>query len=222
LHPVAHRTTLRAVLTTGKRPPSVDPRTVPDPDDVARGWARQLDRGMRVELPSDTLMARIRAARAEALLAGQGRAPGAWVFAALEDWGFDAETVAVWRRLSVKERQAVRRRAAPSSWAEAQAIADDAEFLVAVRRLLVDDPPAQPVGLLHELPAAWRGEPLAVHGAPVPGGTVSYAVRWHGARAAFLWDTTAGDVTLRVPGLDPEWSTTESKGDALLDLAVQP
>jgi hypothetical protein len=48
---------------------------------------------------------------------------------------------------------------------------------------------------------------------------VSYAVRWHGPRAAFLWETTASDVTLRVPGLDPEWSTTEARGETLLEVA---
>jgi len=216
LHPVAHRTTLRAVLTTGKHPPVVEPRSVAGPDDVARGWARQLDRGLRVELPSDALMARTRAARAEVLLAGQTRAPGAAVFAALEDWGFDAETAVAWRRLGVRDRQVVRTRAAPGSWADAEAIADDADFLVAVRRLLVDDGPKRPIDLLAHWPTAWRGEPLAVHGAPIPGGTVSYAVRWHGPRAAFLWETTASDVTLRVPSLDPEWSTTEARGEALL------
>jgi hypothetical protein len=219
LHPVAHRTTLRAVLTAGKQARVVDPRTVSDADDVARGWARLLDRALRVELPSDALNARIRAARADVLLAGQARSPGAVVFSALEDWGFDAETVAVWRRLSARERQAVRTRAAPGTWDEAEALPDDAEFLVAVRRLLVDDGPRRPIDLLATWPEAWRGQPLAVHEAPIAGGLVSYAVRWHGPRAAFLWETTASDVTLRVPGLDSEWSTTEPRGEALFEVA---
>jgi len=219
LHPVAHRTTLRAVMTRGKHPPVVDPRSVADADDVARGWSRQLDRALRVELPSDALMARVRAARAEVLLAGQGRTPGAAVFAALEDWGFDAETSVVWRRLSVRERQAVRSRAAPETWAAAEGLADDGDFLVAVRRLLVHDTPKGPVELLTELPDAWRGEPIAVHDAPIADGTVSYAVRWHGPRAALLWETTASDVVLRAPALDPEWSTTEARGEALFEVA---
>ena len=219
LHPVAHRTTLRAVMTTGRHAPAVDPRSVADADDVARGWARLLDRALRVELPSEALAARVQAARAEVLLAGQGRAPGAAVFTALEDWGFDAETMVVWRRLTARERQAVRSRATPGTWAEAEALAADGEFLVAVRRLLVNDTPNGPVELLTELPAAWRGEPLAVHDAPITGGTVSYAVRWHGPRAAVLWETTASELTLRLPALDPEWSTTEARGEALFDVA---
>jgi hypothetical protein len=196
----------------------VEPRTVADADDVARGWSRQLDRGLRVELPSDALMARTRAARAEALLAGQARQPGAAVFAALEDWGFDAETAVVWRRLGVRDRQAVRTRTEPGTWSDAEKLADDAEFLVAVRRLLVDDGPKRPVDLLACWPTAWRGEPVAVHEAPIPGGTVSFAVRWHGPRAAFLWETTASDVMLRAPGLDPGWSTTETRGETLFEV----
>jgi hypothetical protein len=219
LHPVAHRTTLRATLTAGKHPPVVEPRSVADAEDVARGWARQLDRGMRVELPSDALMARTRGALAEVLLEGQTRAPGAAVFAALEDWGFDAETAAVWHRLGVRDRQAVRTRQAPGTWADAEALTDDADLLVAVRRLLVDDGPKRPVDLLADWPPSWRGEPVAVDGAPIAGGTVSYALRWHGPRAALLWDTSASDVTLRVPGLDPEWSTTEARGETLLEVA---
>jgi hypothetical protein len=74
------------------------------------------------------------------------------------------------------------------------------------------------VDLLTELPAAWRGEPLAVHDAPITGGTVSYAVRWHG-HGCVLWETTASGLTLRLPALDPEWSTTEARGEALFDVA---
>jgi hypothetical protein len=196
----------------------VDPRSVPDADDVARGWSRHLDRALRVELPSDALMARVRAARAEVLLAGQGRAPGAATFAALEDWGFDDETTAVWRRLSVRERQVVGSRAAPEPWSVAEHLADDGEFLVAVRRLLVNDTPNGPVELLTDLPPEWRGEPIAVHDAPIVGGLVSYAVRWHGLRAALLWETTASDVTLRAPSLDGAWSTSEARGEALFAL----
>jgi hypothetical protein len=40
-------------------------------------------------------------------------------------------------------------------------------------------------------------------------------VRWHGERAALLWDGPGG-VTLRAPGLDADWSTTDAAGDALL------
>jgi hypothetical protein len=54
-------------------------------------------------------------------------------------------------------------------------------------------------------------------------------VRWHGERPAVLWDVephnndrladlVAGQVPFRlsVPGLDPAWSTSERRGEALL------
>ena len=71
------------------------------------------------------------------------------------------------------------------------------------------------VTICAELPDAWRGRELDVHDAPTRRGSVSYAVRWHGRRPALLWDVPAG-VELRAPGLDPEWSTTEARGEALL------
>ena len=40
-------------------------------------------------------------------------------------------------------------------------------------------------------------------------------MRWHGARPALLWDAPAG-VELRVPALDPAWSSSEAAGEALL------
>jgi hypothetical protein len=44
---------------------------------------------------------------------------------------------------------------------------------------------------------------------------VSFAVRWHGPRPALLWTAPAG-ATLRAPGLDPEWSTSDPSGEQLL------
>ena len=99
LHPVAHRSTFRMVLTSGKHAPTPDPRTMPDATAAARAWVSFLDRAMRVELPDAAMNGRIRAARAEVLLRGQGRSPGASGFCALEDWGFDGESAVAWRRL---------------------------------------------------------------------------------------------------------------------------
>ncbi len=69
------------------------------------------------------------------------------------------------------------------------------------------------------LPPAWVGQGLEVHDAPTPAGTLSFAVRWHGLRPALLWELHRrgpGPVRLRAPGLDPQWSTVEAAGDALL------
>ena len=62
--------------------------------------------------------------------------------------------------------------------------------------------------------AAWGYE------APTHAGLLSYAVRWHGARPALLWELRphAGveRVRLTAPGLDPSWTTEELRGEALL------
>jgi hypothetical protein len=65
------------------------------------------------------------------------------------------------------------------------------------------------------VPAAWFGQPLEVHDAPFTNGSVSFAVRWHGERPALLWESTHLGL-IRCPGLDPSWSGTGPKGEALL------
>ncbi len=66
----------------------------------------------------------------------------------------------------------------------------------------------------------WQGGPLAVYGLPTRFGSLSYAVRWHGARPALLWelDCRSGQQppTLRVPALDESWSSDEPTGETLL------
>ena len=68
--------------------------------------------------------------------------------------------------------------------------------------------------------SAWRGGPLAVYGLPTRFGPVSYAVRWHGARPALLWelDSRPGQdpVTVRAPALDESWSSDQATGETLL------
>ena len=54
-----------------------------------------------------------------------------------------------------------------------------------------------------------------MHDAPTRAGRVSYAVRWHGARPALLWECERS-IRLGAPGLDRAWSTAEARGEALL------
>ena len=67
---------------------------------------------------------------------------------------------------------------------------------------------------------AWQGGPLAVYDLPTRFGPVSYAVRWHGARPALLWELhprpDEGSVTVRAPALDKDWSSDQLTGEALL------
>jgi len=79
---------------------------------------------------------------------------------------------------------------------------------------------------LHELvlapvvPSSWLGQSWEVHGLPTSVGTLGYAVRWHGQRAALLWEIEpfpgVAGVRLRAPGLDASWSGSGWSGEALL------
>lgn len=97
-------------------------------------------------------------------------------------------------------------------------------FLLAVRSLLVHDPIDTgndlTLVLCPLLPAEWEGQEIEMHDAPTSVGELSFAVRWHGANPALLWELRphAGlrPVTVRAPGLDPSWSSTEPKGEQLL------
>ncbi len=231
LIPVPHRVSVRVVVDPASRAP-VDARSLADPDEVVRGWTAQLERGLRVDLPDEHLAEVIRAARAQALLASSdGRPPGE-VVAALEDWGLDVEAAEAWRGLSGRERRRAARRAAPPSASELAALLDAAsapgridsvgpELLLAVRSLLVTEEADGTISLLHELPAAWRGQPIEVHDAPTRAGPVSYAVRWHGPRPALLWSAPEG-ARLRAPGLDPDWVSESPSGEDLLAEPAAP
>jgi hypothetical protein len=191
--PVPHRTRVRVALTTGG---DVDVAALPDADAVVRAWARILERGMRTELP-EPLQAEVDAARADLLLAP----PSAPVLAALEDWGFDDEAVRMWSRLGIRDRRRAKR--------------DRGDSVLATTRAALVRESRSALELVPGFRAAWLGQSLAVHDAPVLAGRCSFAIRWHGARPALLWDVPAAS-TVRVPALDAGWSSTERAGEALL------
>ncbi|MGI9577954.1 MAG: hypothetical protein ACR2OH_07135, partial [Microthrixaceae bacterium] len=74
-------------------------------------------------------------------------------------------------------------------------------------------------------PEVWAGNTVEAHGIRTAWGTVSFGLRWHGERAAVLWEVlpsigggeAAGPV-VRVPGLDPEFAGTGWSGEGLLDI----
>ncbi len=221
LVPLAHRATRRAALALEGTVP--DPSRLPAPEEAARGWQAQLRRGMTVELPDAALDVAVTSARAAALLAAARRPVSPAIVAALEDWGLDAEVREVWPSLGWRARRRAHRRPATPAGAPELTTAleagDPASLLLALRRLLVHETAAATLTLLADLPPQWRGASLTVHDAPTRLGPVSYAVRWHGRRAALLWDAPEGAV-LRVPGLDPGWVAVEPRGDALLEARV--
>jgi hypothetical protein len=73
------------------------------------------------------------------------------------------------------------------------------------------------VDLFPRFDPAWRGSSFDVRHVAVPGGRLSAAVRWHGARAALLWEVDGlSDVTITCRSIDPQWSATGRGADALL------
>lgn len=72
-------------------------------------------------------------------------------------------------------------------------------------------------GGFHE---AWLGADFEVHGVAVGDGdqrlaTVGYAIRWHGARPAFIYEVSDGPVQLSAPVVAPEWSSAAVSAEAL-------
>jgi len=207
LFPLPHRTRTRIAAAVALPPAApVAVAQLPALDDVERGWEVSLDRGMRVELPEAALSAAVDAARATLLLGG----------------GRDrlvADAVAAWD-LGAGRGRAPDRRDDP--WPRLRATAERsgatargaAEWLLAVRDALVRVD-GDEVQLLPSFPVEWLGQPVAVHDAPVAGVRVSFALRWHGARPALLWDTPPG-ARVVAPGLDAAWTGTGGAGEALL------
>jgi hypothetical protein len=87
-----------------------------------------------------------------------------------------------------------------------------ADLLSFVRNLLVREGRDGSVLLLGLLPDAWFGERVVVRDAPTHRGLVSYTLDWDDDRPVLSWECAEPGVTLRVPGLDPGWVTTEQRG----------
>jgi hypothetical protein len=106
-----------------------------------------------------------------------------------------------------------------------------AAFLLAVRRLLIVErgPHLGRLDTLVVLPVVpdeWLGQGIELHDAPTDLGRFGFAVRWHGDRPALLWALEPAEparpFTVVAPALDPTWSSTEAKGDALLSARRLP
>ena len=104
-------------------------------------------------------------------------------------------------------------------------LAMNAALVTAVRCMLAEEGDGG-LALSPVVPEAWLGQGWEVHDAPTAFGRLSYAVRWHGERPALLWELEAHPgqppVRLTAPGLDPNWSTTDARGEALLAQVVVP
>src|SRR5262249_22481792 len=110
--------------------------------------------------------------------------------------------------------------AASAAWSQALASTgprdtDPTALLGAVHRGLVHERATGEVDVLPAWPDEWRGQPLDARDVPTRSGPVSFSVRWHGQRPAVLWEAPEG-TRLRIPGLDPAWTTTDARGESLL------
>lgn len=104
-------------------------------------------------------------------------------------------------------------------------LAVNAALLTVVRHRLVVEQ-TDGVALSPVVPDTWLGQGWEVHDAPTGWGCLSYAIRWHGERPALLWELEPHPglppARLTVPGLDPDWSTVHSRGEALLAPVAVP
>jgi hypothetical protein len=103
-------------------------------------------------------------------------------------------------------------------------------LLVAVRAVLLDDPPDGSLALAPGWPSAWWGAPVSVIRLASRRGPVSWALRWHGDRPALLWEVEAPGAAagrfdppvLSAPALDPAWRGRGWRGEALLGPVPAP
>jgi hypothetical protein len=77
------------------------------------------------------------------------------------------------------------------------------------------------LALLAGFDEPWRGAPLEVRRVATEAGSLSYALRWHGARPALLWELErrspdAPPLRLTCPVLAPGWSSVDERGETLL------
>lgn len=87
---------------------------------------------------------------------------------------------------------------------------------------LRDDPEGP--SLMPVWPESWWGRSVEAHAVLTRFGRTSFALRWHGARPAILWEVEPAPgvpadgpgPVLRCPGLDPDWRGQGWSGEALL------
>lgn len=148
-------------------------------------------------------------------LAAKG-APHDWALAAAVD-GADVVLEAAGDRRARRDLRAFRDALTFSQELPVEPPVDPARFVTWCERRLVDGCNGTAVLFAAGLPAGWEGNNFEVYGLPTGcTSSVSFAVRWHGARPAVLWEQS-GDAAVRLtaPVLAPGWETTEVRGEAL-------
>ncbi len=107
----------------------------------------------------------------------------------------------------------------PFESGQPDSVVEAAQFWRGARRTVVNEvvgAERPTIELLPGFPASWRGGSVEIHDAATAYGPVSFAIRWHGARPALLWDQGEANNVLVCPALDPDWSSELAKGETLL------
>ena len=100
-----------------------------------------------------------------------------------------------------------------------------AALLVGLLSLCISEQPNGEVDAFPGASSRWLGQKMAFSNVVVPAGRLSVALRWHGERAAILWERvdnpgapSASSFTLRCTRLDPTFASSERSGEALLEV----
>ena len=69
----------------------------------------------------------------------------------------------------------------------------------------------------------WIGKSIEVKNAPIQGGNMGYAIRWHGTSPALLWEVKSIDgLTISAGSIDKDWESADLIGEALLAKQTPP
>lgn len=181
------------------------------PDDDAVGFLLGVGQLVRMGEPADPWLPDV--AHSLELAAKRGAAD--WALAAAFD-AASAVFAAAGDRVAQGDLAAMRARVRAGGELPSAAPEDPARLLAWAEARVVQPTAAGAALLPLGMPADWAGSNFEVYGLPNgAGGSVSFAVRWHGARPAVLWEQTAPVATLVAPSLAPDWATAEVKGETL-------
>ncbi len=131
-----------------------------------------------------------------------------------------AGDIAAIRRRRLRDRRpAPTGEAAPSSFSDLHRGPSVGRFVAEVEQRIADEGRLLPLGIPHR----WLGSNFEVHGVPTGArSTVGFALRWHGARPAVLWEQHGEIQRLTAPAVDPGWVSDAVSGEALWAAPPQP
>jgi hypothetical protein len=244
--PIGHRTSVTVGLAHDGRGAGTLPAGLATAEATARGWVAVTERASRLVLPDERLVERVVAERCDLLLGGPPDDPIGYLLGVCElvRMGEVDDLSSVVPDVAAAVEAVARSDGSDVATAldaaglvlaragESRALRDLGGILAGIRQEPRPDTiPAQiggverrlargPVLLPEGIPPAWVGSDFEAHGLVAgPSTTLSYAVRWHGANPAVLWQVDGDPVELTAPAVDPTWRTRATRGEALWRLS---